>query len=103
MVTTFFNGTGECKIAILPQGHKMNSTYFIGCVFQPLVEMCYPDGTKIHERKVMLRFDNGPIHNAEGMQEHSTGLEFKRLEHLPDSLNLAPCDFFLFGAMKRHF
>jgi hypothetical protein len=31
MAATFFNGTGECKIAIFPQGHKINSTYFIGC------------------------------------------------------------------------
>jgi hypothetical protein len=25
MVKIFFNGTDECKIMILPQGHKMNS------------------------------------------------------------------------------
>jgi hypothetical protein len=69
MVTIFFNGTGECKIAILPQGHKMNSTYFIGCIVQRLVEVSSPDSRKIHERKVMVHFDNGPIHHAEGVQE----------------------------------
>jgi hypothetical protein len=68
-VPIFFNGTGECKIAILPQGHKMNSTHFIGCVVQPLVEIYSPGGKKIHERKVMLHFDNGAIHNAEGVPE----------------------------------
>jgi histone-lysine N-methyltransferase SETMAR len=59
-----------------------------------------PDGRKIHEKKIILHFDNGPIHNADGVQEHLTGLGFKRLEHPPYSLDLAPCDFFLFGAMK---
>jgi hypothetical protein len=54
MVTIFFNGTGECKIAILSQEHKMNSTYFIGYVVQPLVEMCSRDGSKSHERTIML-------------------------------------------------
>jgi hypothetical protein len=103
MITIFFNGTGECKIAILPQGRKKNNTYFRGCVVQPLVEMCSPDGRKVHETKVMLHFDNGPIHNARGVQEHLTGLGFKRLEHPPYSLDLAPSDFFLFGAMKGHF
>jgi hypothetical protein len=70
---------------------------------QPLVEMCSPDGRKIHERKIMLHFDNGPIHNAEGVQEHLTDHGFKRLEHPPYSLDFTPCDFFLFGAMKGNF
>jgi hypothetical protein len=103
MVTIFFNGTGECKIAILPQGHKMKRTHFIGCVVLSLVEMCSPGGRKIHERKVMLHFDNGLIHKAEGVQEHLTGLGFKRLEHPHYILDSAPCDFFLFGAMKGNF
>jgi hypothetical protein len=64
--------------------------------------MCSPDGRKIHERKVMLYFDNGLIHNTEGFQEHLMGLGFKKLEHSPYSLDLAPCDFFLFGAMKEN-
>jgi hypothetical protein len=103
MVTILFSGTSECKIAILTQEYRMNSTYFIGSVVQPLVEMCSPDGRKIHERKVMLHFDNGPIHNAEGIHEHLTGLGSRRLEHPPHRLDLAPGDFFLFGAMKGSF
>jgi hypothetical protein len=103
MVTLFFNGTGESKMAILLQGHKMNSTYSIGCVVQPIVEMCSPDKRKIHERKVMLHFDNGVMDNAEVVQEYLTDLGFKRLGHPSYSLDLAPCAFFLFGAMKGNF
>jgi hypothetical protein len=102
MVTIVFNRNSECKIAILPQGHEMNSTYFIVCVIQPLVEMYSPDERKSHERKLMLHFDNGRIHNTEEVQEPLTGLGFKRLENPPYSLDWAPCDFFLFGAMKRN-
>jgi hypothetical protein len=65
--------------------------------------MCSPDGRKIHERKVMLQFDNGPIQNAEGVQDHLTGLGFKRLEYPPYSLDLEPCGFFPFTAMKGNF
>jgi hypothetical protein len=64
--------------------------------------MCSPDGRKIREGKIMLHFDNGPIHNPEGVQQDLAGLALKRLEH-PYSLDLAPCDFFLFGAMKGPF
>jgi histone-lysine N-methyltransferase SETMAR len=103
MVTIFFNGTGECKIETLPQKRKINRTYFRGSGVRPLVEVSSPDGRKTHESKVMLHFDKGPMHNAEGIQEHLTGLGFKRLEHPPYSLELVPCDFFLFGAMKGNF
>jgi hypothetical protein len=67
------------------------------------VEICFPEGRKSHERKVMLQFGQGPTHNAEGVQEHLTRLGFKRLEHPRYSLDLAPCDLFLFGAMKGNF
>jgi hypothetical protein len=102
-VTIFFDGTAERKIAILPQRHKMNSTAFMGCVLEPLVEMCSADDRQIHEGKSMLHFGNGPIHNAEAVQDHLTGLGFKRLEDPPESLDLSPCDFFVFGPMKGNF
>jgi hypothetical protein len=65
--------------------------------------MYSPDSRKIHERKIMLHFDNGSIHNPEGVQEHLTDLGFKRLEHPAYILDLAPCHFFLFRAMKGNF
>jgi hypothetical protein len=37
--TVFFNGTGECKTAILPEGQKVNSAYFIKHVLCLLAEI----------------------------------------------------------------
>jgi hypothetical protein len=54
MLTIFFNGTGEYKIAMLPAGQKMNNKYFMECVLGPLTEVCYPDGRKSQKRRVML-------------------------------------------------
>jgi hypothetical protein len=42
------------KIPILPEGQRMNSTYFINCVLRPLTEFCYPQGREILERRVMV-------------------------------------------------
>jgi hypothetical protein len=81
----------------------MNSTYFIGCVIQHLVEIWSPDGRIIHEREAVLHFDNGPIQDAERVEEHLTCLGFKRVEYPPYSLDLAPCDFFLLSPMKGNF
>jgi hypothetical protein len=44
MFTILFIGTAECKMAILPEGQKMNSTYFIERVPRPLTEICYTQG-----------------------------------------------------------
>jgi hypothetical protein len=103
MFTIFYSGTGEYKIAILPEGQKMNSTDFIKGVLRHLVEICYPQGKGIHERRVMLRLDNTLVHSTAGVQESLANYGFRRMEHLPYSPDSAPYDFFLFGAMKQAF
>jgi hypothetical protein len=73
------------------------------CVLRPLMEVCYPEGRKFHEKTVMVHFNNAPIHNTEEVQEHLTNLEFKRMKHQPYSPDLASGDFYLFGTMKNNF
>jgi hypothetical protein len=34
-----------------------------------LTEVCYPQGRGTHERRVMLHFDNAPVHSTERVQE----------------------------------
>jgi hypothetical protein len=70
MFTVSFNGTGEYKIAILPEGQKVNSTYFIESVQRPLAEICHPQGRGTRERRVMLYVDNAPAHNTETVREN---------------------------------
>jgi hypothetical protein len=70
MFTVFFNGTGEYKIAILPEGQKANRAYFIESVLCPLATICYPQGRQTRERRVMLDFDNAPVHNTDGVREN---------------------------------
>jgi hypothetical protein len=103
MFTVFFNGTGESKIAIPPDGQKVNIAYFIESVLRPLAEICYPQGKETRGRRVMLHFDNAPVHNTEGMRENLASFEFRRMAHPPYGPDSAPCDLFLFGAMKHAF
>jgi transposase len=67
-----------------------------------LTEVCYPEGRKRHEKKAMVHFDNAPIHNTQGIQEHLANVGFIRMEQPPYIPDPAPCDSFLFGAMKRN-
>jgi hypothetical protein len=94
MFTIFFNGIAEYKIAILPEGQKMNRTYFIDCVPRALAEICYPQGRVTDEKRVVLHFDNVPVRNTEGVQESLANFGFRRMEHPPYSPDSAPRDFF---------
>jgi hypothetical protein len=49
-LTIFFNGTDEYKIAILPDGQKMDGRYFMECVLGPFTEVCCPEGRKSRKR-----------------------------------------------------
>jgi hypothetical protein len=85
MFAVFFNGTGEYKIVIRPQGQKMNSAYFMEYVLCPLAEICYPQGKGTRERRVVLHFDNAPVHDTERVREDLAGFGFRRMAHLPYS------------------
>jgi histone-lysine N-methyltransferase SETMAR len=95
MFTVFFNDTGEYKIAILPEGQKVNSAYSSEFVLRPLAEICHPQGRGIREMRVILLFDNAPIHNTEGVRENLASFGFRRMAHPSYSPELAPCDFFV--------
>jgi histone-lysine N-methyltransferase SETMAR len=79
----------------------MNSTDFIECVLPPLTKICYPQGRGTHERKVILHSDNAPVHNSDRVEESLAIFGFRRMDHPPYRPDLAPCDFFLFGARKQ--
>jgi hypothetical protein len=74
MFVIFFNGIGNHTSVILPQGQRMNSTFFIECVVRHLGEFCSPEGRTPHQKRVVVHVDNAPIHNTEAVQECFGGL-----------------------------
>jgi hypothetical protein len=102
MFTVFFHGTGTYKIAILPEGQKLNSAYFTEVLLRSSAEICYPQGRGTRERRVMLHFDNAPVHNTERTGENLASFGFRRagirlivrIQHHVTSF---------FGAMKQAF
>ena len=49
----------------------------------------------------ILHHDNAPSHNAIVIREHLAKNETNTIQHPPNSPDLAPCDFFLFGRLKK--
>jgi histone-lysine N-methyltransferase SETMAR len=101
MYTVFFNGIGQYVGNFLPEHQNMNSPYFCEEVITPLAEMCYPNGIGRARYKVTVHFDNAPIHNTAEVSEYLQAYRLTRMQQPPYSPDLAPCDFFLFGDLKR--
>jgi hypothetical protein len=80
----------------------MNSTLFRKCVLGPLAELCYPEGKKSDERRVMVHFDNVQIHNTEGIQEYLVNVPFRGMKHPLYHPDLILGDFFLFETITEN-
>jgi hypothetical protein len=100
MLSVFFNGTGQFVIDILPKGMKMDADYFADNIINKMARLCYPQGRQACVRRVMLYFDNAPIHCAGTARDRMAAAELEWMEHSLYSPDLAPCDFFLFGYVK---
>jgi hypothetical protein len=100
MFIIFFNEIWDYKTAILPQRQRMNSIFFIERVIHPLAGFCCSERRQPHERRVVMHFDNSPIHNTLVVQQYLADYRFRRMNYPVYSSDLASCDFFLFGAMK---
>ena len=53
-------------------------------------------------KRVLLLHDNARPYTAAHIVDTLRALKFEVLKHPPDSLDLAPLDFRLFGPMKEH-
>jgi histone-lysine N-methyltransferase SETMAR len=103
MLSVFFNGTGQFLIDILPEGMKMDTDYFADNNIDKMARLCYPQGRRQRERKVMLHFDNATIHCTDTVRDRMAAADLEGMKHQPYSPDLAPFDFFLFGYVKGKF
>jgi hypothetical protein len=101
MLSVFFNKTGQFLIDILPDGMKMDTNYFADNIIDEMTRLCYSQGRRSRERRVMLRFDNARIHYINTVRDRIAAAELEQIQHPPYSPDLAPCDFFLFGYVKE--
>jgi hypothetical protein len=101
MVTVVFGVDAMACLDIRPAGAKSTADYFCEHVADLVERVVYPNGRRAGAIRHVLHFDNAPVHNAERVQRKLEESSFRRLEHLPDSPDLAPCDFFLFGYLHE--
>jgi hypothetical protein len=96
----FFNGIGQFLIDILPEDMKIDTGYFADNIIDEMARLCCPQGRRSRERRIMLHFDNAPIHGTGAVRDRMAAAELERMKHPPYILDMAPCDIFLFGYAK---
>ncbi|UYV76983.1 CLCN3 [Cordylochernes scorpioides] len=101
MLTVFFDYQGIVHHKFQQQGSTITADSYLG-VLRRLREAIRQKRPVLWARKSwILHHDNAPVHTAlkisKFRQDHSTSV-FPQPPYSPD---LAPCDFFLFGKLKK--
>jgi histone-lysine N-methyltransferase SETMAR len=98
-MTIVWNPPGFDRIVALPGGTKFNVDYYISHLLDSLAEWKRSQAGD-SDRILHVHEDNARPHTARKVTEFLAGNGMKRVSHPPYSLDLAPCDFYLFGYIK---
>jgi hypothetical protein len=104
MLTIFWDVNGPMLVHFQEKGQTVTSAVFTA-VNMLVNESKPPIRSKrqgLVSKRVLLLHDNARPHTAVHTVDTLRALKFEVWKHPPYSLNLAPLDFNLFGAMKEH-
>jgi hypothetical protein len=66
-----------------------------------LAELCHPDGWQVRQQKFTLYFDNSSMRNTKHSRTNGS-LWLLKMDHPAYRPDVAPCDFPLFGYVKKN-
>ena len=100
MMIVFSDIRGIVHVDWVPEGQTVNQVYYKE-VLTSLRERVRRKRREMWKNgSWVLHQDNAPTHNALSVKSFLTKHKITMLEHPPYSLDLAPCDFFLFPKIK---
>ena len=101
MVTIFWNPTGALLVTALPVNETWDADYFIQHVLVKLQQTSAYKDAQRQGKKFTIHMDNARVHTARRVDRFMAENGFERAPHPPYSPDLAPSDFYLFGALKE--
>lgn len=101
MITMFFNGNSLLCFDMLPKGKKYNQEYFINNIIEEIKENTDGDDTQMDFKKIMVHMDNCRVHTGKKVTQKLSNLKVKTIPHPAYSPDISPCDFWLFGFLKK--
>ena len=99
LITIFWSIDGIEYISALDEGKSYNSTYFCANVIDNLLGTQKYLRAQSRNKRYVLHMDNSPVHNSKKTTNYIKETRITRPDHPPYSPDLAPSDFWLFGAL----
>lgn len=102
MVWVGISANGVTRPFFVKPGVKINKEYYIKKILEPFIRVdakkLYPNGDFVFHQ------DSAPSHSAKKTREFLANNKIKYItpeEWMPNSPDAAPCDFFLWGYLKK--
>jgi hypothetical protein len=103
MILAYFTRPGFVSAEALPKTKRFNYTFFTETVLSSIVRSVSIFRPKMQAQGYWMHIDNAKSPNYALSLQKTEELGFTRLAQPPYSLDLAPCDFLLFGYLKKEF
>ena len=101
MYVIFFDSKGPVLQIPVPKGSSVTGKFYRGSVPTQLVDFYQKCRQRTGVRSIKLLHDNAQADKSATVQEYLKESGLDVLDHLPYSLDLAPCDFWLLAKLKE--
>jgi [histone H3]-lysine36 N-dimethyltransferase SETMAR len=98
MVASFFKITGHVATVALDDRKTVNADWYTTICLPEVIGEIRKNNRK---RRIILHHDNASAHTADLTTAFLSEEKVELMSHSPYSPDLAPCDFFLFPAIKK--
>ena len=96
-----FHGLQRCCASWIPSRRTVNEEYYLGVMRRLRKAIRHKRPDLWANNSWILHHDSAPSHNAIVIREHLAKTETNTIQQPPNLSNLASCDFFLFGRLKK--
>ena len=97
----FFDSKGPVLQIAVPKGSSVTGKFYRESVLTQLVDFYQKRRPRTGVRGIKSLHDNAPAHKSATVQEYLKESGLDVLDHPPYSLDMSPCDFWLFPRLKE--
>lgn len=101
MISIFFKSTGPVLIDVLDKGKTIDANYYVNNCLKSVIAEVKAQRPKSGTTSMKILHDNAKPHAAILVNNFLENEGIAVIPHPPYSPDLAPCDYWLFGALKR--
>jgi histone-lysine N-methyltransferase SETMAR len=100
MLTVIWGIGGFHAVAMSPARGRFSTEYFFTDLIDPLLAKLFVEGKKSRALRLNVHLNNCRVHSSNALKQFSDENSLVTVPHPPDSPDLAPSNFWLFGQIK---